>query len=84
MELENSVFNKISINQEELITVYLMIQMEYCEGQTLKNFLERANRQIDRRTNFRFFNQMMTAVSHIHQKDIIHRDLKPANVFMDG
>ena len=32
----------------------------------------------------RFFEQVIEALSYIHEKEIIHRDIKPANIFMTG
>jgi len=41
------MFNLIK-NGENFIALDVMIQMEYCEGMTLKDFIESRNRKIDR------------------------------------
>ena len=56
--------------------------MEYCSGQTLKEFLETRGNEVNRALNYRLFKQMLVGVKHIHEKGFIHRDLKPANVFI--
>lgn len=30
-----------------------------------------------------WFNQIVTAVAHMHSKGVIHMDLKPSNIFLD-
>lgn len=69
----------------DFITVNLKIQMELCAGQSLKDFLDKRQQKsgtIDRRTNFKFFKQIVEGIKHVHRQGIIHRDLKPANVFI--
>lgn len=73
--------------RKELVTVNLRIQMEICSGQSLKDFLDnrqKMNLHIDRKTNFKFFTQIVEGIKHVHKQGIIHRDLKPANVFITG
>eukprot|EP00357_Protocruzia_adherens_P010799 CAMPEP_0115031248 /NCGR_PEP_ID=MMETSP0216-20121206/38417_1 /TAXON_ID=223996 /ORGANISM="Protocruzia adherens, Strain Boccale" /LENGTH=882 /DNA_ID=CAMNT_0002408855 /DNA_START=284 /DNA_END=2929 /DNA_ORIENTATION=+ len=60
------------------------IQMDYCSGSTLRDYLEKKDRVIDRQKNFQIFSQILDALVHIHDKGIMHRDLKPANLFFDG
>eukprot|EP00347_Sterkiella_histriomuscorum_P009058 403342686 len=65
------------------ISLNLMIQTEYCSGQTLKDFIENRGPQIDREYNYRIFSQIVNGVMTIHDANIIHRDLKPENIFLD-
>ena len=82
---EDFASSELSIkSNENYMTVFLHIQMEYCEGTTLKEWLDASDRTIDRKKNYIFFYQMLKGIQHIHERGIIHRDLKPANIFIDG
>eukprot|EP00842_Homolaphlyctis_polyrhiza_P005296 jgi/Hompol1/5768/HPOL_004721-RA len=66
---------------EEYIVV-LYIQMEYCEKETLRNYIDRG---VDTEEAWRLFRQILEGLAHIHSQNIIHRDLKPSNaVFLDA
>ncbi len=79
-------------NPEDFIDVTLNIQMEYCKGRTLREFLDnrpRVNLQekgvlrARREQNLSIFRQLVKGVAHFHQYGIIHRDLKPSNIFIE-
>jgi tetratricopeptide (TPR) repeat protein len=55
---------------------------EYCEGETLDRYLERANPGL--RAACELFLKICSAVEYAHQNLIVHRDLKPANVLVDA
>lgn len=76
--------DRSAILPENYMTVFLHIQMEYCEGMSLKEWFDNENRIIDRKKNYVFFYQILKGIQHIHERGIIHRDLKPANIFIDG
>ena len=71
----------------------MMIQMEYCSGQTLECVLDLRNLKegfgfspagpIDRNSNFQIFSQIVNGIVEIHHNNVIHRDLKPENIFID-
>ena len=69
--------------RERYISLNLMIQTEFCSGQTLKNYIEKRMKNIDRKMNFQIFSQLVEGVITIHKANIIHRDLKPENIFLD-
>jgi translation initiation factor 2-alpha kinase 4 len=60
----------------------LYIQMEYCEGETLKKIGSEVgvNNHQDIK---RLLGQMIEALDYLHSRNLIHRDLKPANIFLD-
>ena len=56
--------------------------MEFVEGSTLKQYIEDADRTIDREMNQKIFINLLKGIKYIHKNDFIHRDIKPANIFM--
>lgn len=90
--------NNFLKEDQEFHSVNIMIQMEYCSGQSLEKFLharntkegcdfvspERDHGVIDRRQNLLIFTQVIKGMEEIHKHDILHRDLKPENIFIDG
>jgi serine/threonine protein kinase len=52
--------------------------MEYIEGQTLEEFLNKKG-ELTRTEIESFFNQMILAVEYVHSQGLIHRDIKPSN-----
>jgi len=56
--------------------------MEYVEGETLKEYLERKGKLTD--TEIReIFSQMLDAVGYVHEQKLVHRDIKPSNFMID-
>lgn len=66
-----------------MVKTTLFIQMEFCEGQTLKAAIK-SNLYQEEKRRFRLFRHIIKGLSHIHSKDIIHRDLKPENIFLNS
>jgi serine/threonine protein kinase len=65
---------------DENVTVAFV--MEYIDGETLKEYLERKGRQGD--TEIRdLFSQMLEAVGYVHEQNLVHRDIKPSNFIID-
>jgi uncharacterized protein (TIGR02145 family) len=52
--------------------------MEYIEGETLKDYLERKGKLNDDEIKA-IFTQMLAAVGYVHEQGLIHRDIKPSN-----
>jgi len=50
---------------------------------TLRDYLDRKDRVIDRQQIMNFFKQLMNGLKHIHERNLIHRDIKPANIFIN-
>lgn len=55
------------------------IQMEYIDGITLDQFLETNPPAAIRR---RIMEQLLDALSFLHERQIIHRDIKPSNILI--
>ncbi|MBN3320210.1 E2AK2 kinase, partial [Atractosteus spatula] len=61
---------------------FLYIQMELCEGGTLRSWIdqEQDRRQKTKEDAMSIFRQIVEGVKYIHSKQLIHRDLKPPNI----
>ena len=57
------------------------IVMEFIDGITLKQYMERRGR-MDWRESLHFITQIMRGLSHAHSRGIIHRDIKPQNIMV--
>uniref|UniRef100_A0A3B0MSE6 non-specific serine/threonine protein kinase n=1 Tax=Theileria annulata TaxID=5874 RepID=A0A3B0MSE6_THEAN len=78
--------NKISDNKQ--YQVVLLILMEMCNGLTLRQWLDKADRNVTendmtKRIEFTLFKQIIKGLRDIHRNCFIHRDLKPENIFVD-
>ncbi|KAK7139705.1 hypothetical protein R3I94_012378 [Phoxinus phoxinus] len=70
-------------------TKFLYIQMELCEGDTLRAWIDKRNSPKEsfperRADAARISRQVLTAVDYIHSKGLIHRDLKPPNIMFSS
>ncbi|XP_036606575.1 interferon-induced, double-stranded RNA-activated protein kinase [Trichosurus vulpecula] len=61
----------------------LFIVMEFCEGGTLKDWIDRERcNEPDKALSLNLFQQITAGVEYIHSEKLIHRDLKPSNIFL--
>ena len=56
--------------------------MEYVEGETLKEYLDRKGALADNEVR-EIFSQMLDAVGYVHEQKLVHRDIKPSNFMID-
>lgn len=59
----------------------LAIVMEYIEGETLKEMVEKGG-AISPDLAIKIFTQILEAMQYVHDKGIVHRDIKPSNIFV--
>lgn len=57
------------------------IVMEYIDGITLKDFIDRQGR-LDWKETVHFTVQILRALQHAHDNGIVHRDVKPQNIML--
>ena len=61
---------------------FMYIQMEFCDKQTLRNYIDNDLFK-DTTKVWRMFRELVEGLVHIHTQGMIHRDLKPVNIFID-
>ena len=57
------------------------IAMEYCPGQTLRQFIQR-QAPLPQAMVRKIAGQLAQAISHAHDVGVVHRDIKPSNVMI--
>ena len=73
--------NIVSVYDVSLTGSEKYIVMEYINGITLKEYLDKKGR-LEWREAVHYTNQILGALSHAHSKGVIHRDVKPENVML--
>ena len=61
------------------------ILMEYCDGLSLRDFIDKNNNNelFEENILYGIIKQICIGIKEIHNKNIIHRDIKPENIFMN-
>ncbi|MBK7865533.1 MAG: protein kinase [Ignavibacteriales bacterium] len=83
--------NQAKLNHPNIIPVYgfideqgyLGIAMEYVDGETLEQIIDRKG-SLELGETLDILQQILRGVGYAHQKGFIHRDIKPSNVMMDS
>ncbi|CAH0482336.1 unnamed protein product [Peronospora belbahrii] len=71
-----------SLSAAEKCDHWLYIQMQYCAGRNLADYLAVPTRPMELSRMLKIFVQIASALMHVHSCGLIHRDLKPANIFV--
>ena len=67
------------------LNMYFFIQMEYCRGMTLLQFIKNHSKTgIDNKTMYTFTYQIIKSLARIHENKIVHRAINPENIFIDN
>jgi hypothetical protein len=60
------------------------IVMEFIEGESLRDSLDRAPQGLPPEQALPVFAQIVAGCTYLHDQGIVHRDLKPANIFIEN
>lgn len=74
-----NIVNIYDVGEEE--DLYYIV-MEYVDGQTLKQYIQK-NSPLRVEETIDIMLQLTSAISHAHHNNIIHRDIKPHNILVD-
>ena len=76
--------NIVKILDVSVKTDHKFIVMEYIDGITLREYMNR-KKVLDWREATAFISQILLALDHAHMKGVVHRDIKPQNIMvMEG
>lgn len=68
-----------TVNIEEVPSLGRCIVMEWIDGMNMKRWLEKSPSRAER---LKAFNQLLDALTYLHELGIVHRDLKPGNIMI--
>ncbi|WP_077358268.1 Stk1 family PASTA domain-containing Ser/Thr kinase [Virgibacillus halodenitrificans] len=74
-----NIVNIYDVGEEDNI---LYMVMEYVDGMTLKEYIQRYG-PLDVHETLDIMKQITAAISHAHANDIVHRDIKPQNILIN-
>jgi len=93
-EFQNEAIILSKFNSNNIVKYYgtskdnnnIYILMECCNGETLKNFIDKHINDcllIEENTISNIIKKICIGIKEIHDKRIVHRDLKPEHIFMN-
>ncbi|HLR66098.1 Stk1 family PASTA domain-containing Ser/Thr kinase [Virgibacillus alimentarius] len=74
-----NIVNIYDVGEENHI---LYMVMEYVDGMTLKEYIQRYG-PLEVQRALDIMKQITDAIAHAHANDIVHRDIKPQNILID-
>ncbi|WP_372364477.1 protein kinase [Candidatus Uabimicrobium sp. HlEnr_7] len=74
--------NIVGILEQGEVDDNIYFTMQYVEGQSLEEYLEK-NKRMSLRKSIEIIVKVSKALHSAHQKKIIHRDIKPGNIMLD-
>jgi len=74
-----NIVNIYDVGEED--DLYYIV-MEYVDGQTLKQYIQK-NSPLRVEETIEIMLQLTSAIAHAHHNNIIHRDIKPHNILVD-
>ena len=80
------------LNHTNIITIYDLIEesgnfyivMEYIQGDTIDNIMQKLNSPFQLQRAIYIFKQILEAFDYAHKRGIIHRDIKPSNIILEN
>ena len=82
---DSLIKSKITQKNAPNLNMYFFIQMEYCQGNTLLEYIiNHSKTGIDLKTLYSFTYQIIKSLARIHENGIIHRDINPENIFVNN
>ncbi len=81
--------NQAKLNHPNIVPVYgfteernmLGIVMEFVEGETLENIIQKENR-LNLKEALQIIKQIIEGAGYAHSKGFVHRDIKPSNIII--
>lgn len=62
----------------------VFLVMEYAEGQTLDEYIEKVTGPIPEEKAIPMFSKILDGVAYAHKKNVVHRDIKPSNIIISA
>jgi len=75
--------SRTSLDNSKNYSKYLLIQMEYCGGRTLRQLID-DHSVFNEKRRIQIIKEILESLVYIHRNHIIHRDMKPDNIFLDN